>query len=108
MNIPLVVQDAVRPAVKPGECFYCNALLGTPHNEGCVYPQRKVRLRVTLEYTQEVPMFWDQHSIEFHRNEGSWCASNFVDDLKKYDEGLGENRCICNDFKCEYIGEVVE
>ena len=31
--------------------------------------------------------------IEFHLNESSWCCSNLIKELKKYDE---ENGCICS------------
>lgn len=38
--------------------------------------------------------------VEFQRNESSWCASNLLDMLNKYDEEHGR---ICNLVKAEVI-----
>lgn len=35
---------------------------------------------------------WDDDMIEFHLNESSWCYSNLISELEKYDE---KNGCIC-------------
>lgn len=46
----------------------------------------------TINLPMDFPSDWDEDMIEFHLNESSWCCSNLINELKKYDE---ENGCIC-------------
>lgn len=46
----------------------------------------------TINLPMDFPSKWDNDMIEFHLNESSWCCSNLISKLKKYDE---ENGCIC-------------
>lgn len=111
-NPPIVVDADARPAGKPGECFYCQRRVGSEHKAECVLWTRRVVLRATIEYTEEVPHAWDAHMIQFARNEGSWCADNIVGDLEKhvkFVEGLHERDivfgCLCSFTKVEYVRE---
>lgn len=86
----------------PGKCFYCPARLGQPHGPKCVVPQRTVRMRWVLEYDADVPANWDKRQIEFHRNMGTWCADNAVDELKKT---TGDDGCLCSMGRFEVVDE---
>lgn len=46
----------------------------------------------TINLPMDFPLDWDNKMIEFHLSESSWCCSNLIKELKKYDE---ENGCIC-------------
>jgi len=47
---------------------------------------------MTIEYEVDVPSRWGKENIEFHRNEGSWCADNGLDELQELAEKKG---CLC-------------
>ena len=53
--------------------------------------KRVVRFEIMLP--MEFPDDMDDWSINWSLNEGSWCMSNIIDMLEKYD---AENGCICN------------
>ena len=46
----------------------------------------------TINLPMDFPSDWDDDMIEFHLNESSWCCSNLISKLEKYDE---KNGCIC-------------
>lgn len=100
----IVNENATRPAGRNDECFYCQRKLGEEHKEDCVIRKRTIVLKYSFEVVVEIPEDWDQHQIEFHRNESSWCANNAIQDLKK----RKENVCYCNGFTCEYLREADE
>jgi hypothetical protein len=107
---PLVKDEDVRPARQDGTCFYCRQELGTPHQEECVIWTKKVRVRVTLEYEIEVPRNWTKENIEFHRNEGTWCADNMVEELENWmgTSGIdyaeeGYRPCMCGTTHFEVV-----
>lgn len=109
----LVNDDGIRPAGKPDECFYCNRKVGKPHGLDCTVVTKLVKVRYTIEAIIEVPWFWHEGSVEFHRNESSWCMSNVVNDLKadverreKDPSGPG-GQCLCRSGKAEFV-EVVD
>ena len=111
----VVLPQDERPARPDGKCFYCHEPIFSTHGPECVIPQKRVRLRVTLEYETYVPRHWDKHSIEFHRNDGSWCADNIVSDLEGYlaekpkDLLPHQGYChLCPDAEFEYLGDVPE
>lgn len=95
----IVTEKAKRPA-KPDEngCFYCQRPIGQPHKTDCVLVRKNVKVKLTIEYEIVVPAFWDEHDIEFHRNESSW------DELEKIDK----ERCLCSITKFKYIENTSE
>ncbi len=61
--------------------------------------KKKVLIRMTVEYEVSVPASYDKGDVEFHRNEGSWCADNVFDELEALCE---EHGCLCGvvNFTC--------
>lgn len=102
----IVTEKAKRPITKEQKCAYCEQPIGTEHKEECVLIQKKVKVRMTIEYEIEVPASWDKDQIEFHRNESAWCASNIIDELKALDNKDG--RCLCGITKFEYLSDTSE
>lgn len=102
----IVTPEAARPAGLPDRCFYCDRPVGDTHDEGeCVLVKRKVRIRMTVEYDINVPAHWDKGRIEFHRNDGTWCADNALDELAAEASREG---CLCPHTRFEYVREVCE
>lgn len=100
-----VTGNAMRPASDNCECFYCQVPIGGTHKPDCVLVRKKVKVRMIVEYEIEVPYSWDKEQIEFHRNDGSWCSDNALEEL----EALGgEDACICPVTEFVYIGEETE
>lgn len=96
--------DGIRPAGKPDECFYCHQKVGTQHAQECVTVSKLVRLKYTFEVDVRVPHFWEPHTIEFHRNESSWCADNAVDEIADDDEKTrGDDGCWCDRFTAQFV-----
>lgn len=93
---------ATRPASSKQECFYCLEPIGGNHKSSCLLIKKKVKIRMTVEYEVEVPSDWDKNLIEFHRNDGSWCANNAIKELSKISEDCG---CICHITHFEYLGD---
>lgn len=72
----------------PEGCFYCRKLIGQPHGAECVCVTKRIEMRVIANLpTGEVltglwqydePHSWDVSMSEFHKNQGSWCSSNFL------------------------------
>ena len=83
-----VHDDGIRPAGKPDQCFYCKRRVGSEHARDCNIVQKKIEMRVTATLADGkvrvgtwkllVPHFWDPGMSEFHKNESSWCATNFL------------------------------
>jgi len=63
---------------------------------------KKVKVKAIIEYEIEVPDFYTKEDVEFQRNDGTWCASNMLQELTKL---IKEEDCICQRVKYEYIGE---
>jgi hypothetical protein len=97
-----VTKKAKRPAIDKPECFYCQQKIGGFHKDDCVLINRKVTVRMTVDYEVDVPAHWDAHMVEFHRNDGSWCADNALDELTKIADEAG---CICHIAKFEHISD---
>lgn len=102
-----VTEKATRPASdRPSDrrqCLYCQVGIGGYHKADCVLIKKKVKVRMIVEYEVEVPAHWDKGTIEFQRNEGSWCASNAIQELDKlFGEDAGP--CMCPAAKFEYLG----
>ena len=58
---------------------------------------QKRMVKIEIDLPMEFPKDWDDKDIDFHLNESSWCASNIIDELLKYEE---EHGCICR--ICEF------
>jgi hypothetical protein len=67
--------------------------------------KRTVIVEYKIEVLLEVPEDWDKDMIEFHRNEGSWCASNIIEELRRLDERAG---CLCRLLECSFLREASE
>lgn len=97
----IVTADCARPDGKPGECFYCNMAVGAEHKADCSAYRKTVTIRAIIEYPIEVPHSWTKDDIEFHRNEGTWCSDNMLDELKEIiDEG---HACLCGISRFEVV-----
>lgn len=61
----------------------------------------------TIQWTINLPMNfpsdWDDDMIEFHLNESSWCCSNLINELEKYDE---KNGCICGICEAKVVEKI--
>ncbi|MDO8414146.1 MAG: hypothetical protein Q7S51_10205 [Gallionellaceae bacterium] len=95
----IVTTKAQRPAEMNGKCFYCQQPIGDVHKSTCVLISKKVKVRMIVEYDIEVPAHWDKNKIESHRNDGTWCSNNALDELKNLSDEQG---CLCNvmEFEC--------
>lgn len=100
----IVTDYAVRPAGKPGECFYCNEPLGVEHKPECVIRRRTVVVQVTTEYVVDVGESWTEDNIEFHRNESTWCASNGMDEIVRM-LATRNDLCCCGYTSYKYLRE---
>lgn len=96
-----VTEKACRPLGPPGHCTYCGAVLGSLHKVDCALISKKVLVRMTVEYEVDVPFHWGKEEVEFHRNEGSWCADNSIEELERLAQDKG---CLCGVVKFEYTG----
>lgn len=96
-----VTEKAMRPASAERRCFYCHQDVGATHNDDCVLINRKVRVRLTIEYDIEVPAFWDPGTIEHHRNASSWCANNALSEL----DAAFPNGCMCGSAEFAFLRE---
>lgn len=57
------------------------------------YQKQKRTVRIEVDLPMEFPKEWDDKQINFHLNESSWCFSNIIEILEKYDE---EHGCLCS------------
>lgn len=104
----IVTAAAQRPASMNGKCFYCHQPIGENHKDDCVLINKKVRVQMTVEYEISVPADWDKEMIEFHRNEGSWCASNAVNELAELFDSDDRDTCMCSAAHFEYLSDAGE
>ena len=106
----IVTDAAKRPAdAKATCCFYCRQPIGAAHKGTCVLIDQRVTVRAIIEYDVFVPAAWTADQIEFHRNEGSWCASNGVREIERVAKRLeAENNCPCGTMKYEFVCRVGE
>ena len=96
---PVTEKHGPRPAGKPDRCFYCGRLVGEEHKEDCVMRSRTVVLQAVITYVDTVPENWTAEDIFNHRNLGSWCANNLIDDLDRI------QGCLCGSVEITYIKE---
>jgi hypothetical protein len=95
-----VTKKAMRPASSQEACFYCQQLIGEFHKEDCVLISKKALIRVIVEYEVEIPAHWGKKETEFHRNDGTSCADNTIDELQELATKEG---CLCGIMKHKYI-----
>ena len=62
--------------------------------------KRNVTIRWSVDLPMKFPIDWTDEEIEFYLNESSYCRSNLIDLLNKYEE---EHTCICNISKAEIL-----
>lgn len=105
MTIPNVSRSDTRSNEMNGHrttCFYCGEPEGKPHKFKCVCNTRTIKVRYSWETEREVPAFWEDHTIDYHMNESSWCADNALEELiKKYADDHGP--CSCGAFSAEIL-----
>lgn len=99
----IVGDYSIRPAGSPDKCFYCGELKGQPHKPECVIRSKTVVIRLAVEYTIDVPESWTEEDIEFHRNEGGWCADNALSEIGNILDRTGD--CLCSLSVTEYVRE---
>lgn len=92
-----------RPAGPADECFYCHRTVGDQHAPDCAIRNRMVIIRATVEYPIRVPEDWNEGNILFHRNEGSWCSSNFIAEVERVDDEM--EGCLCGHAEFSYVRE---
>jgi hypothetical protein len=86
---PTVIAGGAGTRMEPNQCFYCHQWAGQPHRTDCVAVKKRIEVKVTFEgknphsglWQTTVPHSWDDHSIEFHFNQGSWCSNNVIEHL---------------------------
>jgi len=103
----LLNDDGIRPAGPADACFYCRQRVGEEHKRDCAVITKIVRLRYHIEVDVEVPHCWDKEQIEFHRNLGTWCADNALEEIEKHTshviKGNDATECLCNRFHAEFV-----
>ena len=104
----IVTEAAMRPASPYRGCFYCRQPIGEGHKSTCVLLNKKVKIRMTVEYEVDMPSHWDKGRVEFHRNEGTWCANNAIGELEELFDRDDRQECMCSSFKVGYLSEGTE
>lgn len=95
---------SVHPAGEPNECFYCGAKVGEQHKQKCEIREKTIVTRVTIDFVDSVPEYWDRELIDFYYNESSWCASSILHKLKE----RSDFRCLCDVASFEYLRDATE
>lgn len=112
MSFPKVTIDdnGIRPAGKPDQCFYCGSKVGEEHKKDCVIVNKQVKLKATIFFETLVPHSWNEDSIHFKFNDGTWCTDNIISYLEEYVDYLKKNEkgCLCHDNNWANIIEYVE
>lgn len=85
----------IRPAGKPDECFYCHSKIGEFHKDGCVMITKPVKIKAILYCEIDVPEHWDKEQIEYHYNDGTWCADNLHNRISAELNERGIDFCLC-------------
>lgn len=97
-----VGEYGIRPAGDPDKCFYCQEPLGGQHKEDCPIRCRTVVVEMTMNFVFEEPEFNDEEKINFRYNQGTWCASNIIDEIERIEK---DNGCLCRFTKFRYVRE---
>lgn len=108
--------DGIRPAGQHDQCFYCRAKVGQPHSERCVTVTAHVLYGVYVNEKRVgslkmyEPCCWGVDDLEWARNDGTWCASNAIDEIEWTDEDAKNtaiaadeiNGCCCSLLKFKF------
>jgi len=78
-----VTSEAQRPNSTKPTCFYCAQPIGGLHKSDCILLRKLVRVRAVVEYTTEVPAFWDKDNIEYLLEETAYPSDHFCKDLTR-------------------------
>ena len=97
----IVTEKAQRPARMDGTCFYCDRKIGEEHKNDCVLIKIKVKVRAVIEYETEMPAHWKKENFEFSRNDGTWCGSNVIGEIERYESKSG--KCLCHAVHHDFI-----
>jgi hypothetical protein len=98
----VVTEKAMRPAIDEKVSFYCHQPVGGFHMSDCVLVVRKAVITAEVSYEITVPAHWSEDTVEFHRNESSYCADNALGEIEALRK---EGHCLCGilTFKCNHI-----
>lgn len=96
--------DGIRPAGPQDACLYCRSKIGENHKPDCGMIKQRVKVRYTFDLELLFPASWDADMIEFHHNEGSWCANNAIKELQK---ASCNGQCLCGRMSAQFL-EVVD
>lgn len=95
-----ITETSARPMGNQDECFYCKTRIGKQHKEDCVIRSKTMVMNFTIRTVISVPEFWDDDQIEFHYNNGSWCADNLLRELQARSD---DSRCMCGITEAKVI-----
>jgi len=90
----------MRPVSTERRCFYCYERVGQHHKSDCGLIQKTIKQSVTFEYEVSIPAKWTAQDFEFNRNEGTRCADNELEILRKLAEQSG---CLCECATFKFI-----
>lgn len=108
-----VGEYAVRPAGKPGQCFYCHEAVGGTHKPECVMRQRTVVVQLTINLVRSVPESWTTEDVEAMMEE-SGCDNNLlreIGELVERYESHSEGGCACGQgviVEAKFLREATE
>lgn len=120
-NWPIVLERdyGIRPAGPQDECFYCQQKVGQKHKKECVTIEKMVKYNVLVEgsivgtFTRLDPHHWTEEDCNFHKNLGTWCASNALKEIVWNDEEQGRqiilkvekeyDECACDLLDFEFV-----
>lgn len=95
-----------RPARRDGTCFYCGEPIGGTHKADCVIRTKTCVVNFTIQMVVPVPECWEKGIIEFHYNDGSWCADNLLTAIKNREANTG--RCLCDITTASFVRDATE
>lgn len=107
----IVTEDHSRGRQRGDRCFYCPAPIGQKHHDECVVPDKRVRLRVELEFDVLMPATFTNDDITFNPLGSSSCFDNILLKHVVHDpDELPFTSCSCSAVRCVSIienGDVV-
>lgn len=82
---------------------------GAEHKPECAVRSRTVVVRAIVEYVVSVPEDWTEELILFQRNDGSWCASNGLNEIVQLIQNDdAHDRCACGYIRYEFVREATK
>ena len=92
----------------PGICHYCHQAIEGGHRFDCVCLRRSVVIQMTVEYVVSEVRAANPAGIEFHRNDGSWCAANDFKSLVEASSPPNSGHCGCGQARFKFIREATQ